>query len=158
MHKQKQHRDGEEGRKHGHPKNSLEVVRSQPHQANRKKRPQECTHGIQCLAQAESCAPYRRWGDVSYQCIARGTANPFANAIDKAGPGQPVQRAGQGKDRFRQCPQSVTQRRKQFALAQPIAECPGEYFGDRGSSLGYSFDEAHRQDGGTQYRHHVERQ
>ncbi|SPO54382.1 200 kDa antigen p200, putative (fragment) [Pseudomonas sp. JV551A1] len=134
------------------------MARRQPHQHDRQQRPQECAHGIQRLAQAEGCTTQFSRRNVGHQRVARRPTNAFANPVDEACHGQPLQPGGHGEYRLGQRPQAVAQHREQLAFAQPVAEGTGEHLGDRGGRLGDAFDKAHRHYRGAKHGDHVQRQ
>ncbi|MNE86372.1 hypothetical protein D3C80_1834670 [compost metagenome] len=131
------------------------MARRQPHQHDCQQRPEESADGVERLAQAERRAAQLGGCDIGHQRIARRPTNAFADPVDEACRGQPLQPGGHGEHRLSQRPQAIAQHRKQLAFAQPVAEGARIHLGDRGSRLGDTFDKAHRHYRGAEYGDHV---
>lgn len=92
------------------------------------------------------------------QRIPRGTADPLANPIDKAGHKHRLHRVGQRKQRLGQGGQPVAQQQQSFAPSQVIAEGAGEDLHDQCRRLGHPFEQPYAQHAGPQGRDQKQRQ
>jgi hypothetical protein len=151
-------RDREKARNRGDPEHGAEIVRPQQHQADREQRPHECAHGIERLAKPECGAANLRWRDIGDQRIARCAAYPLpTRSSSRAVITTPVEEATANRE-LGQRAERIAEQCESLALAEVIAQRPGEDLHDKRRRFRQSLDDPDDECAGAEGAHHEQRQ